>query len=193
MGRTIWNTCSETIQTIEELQDKNDWLNTMIISGNTNTQQVIAYLLIDQEIIDGRKEWEYQTIAITWGEDEITSADELFTPYFIDPKSDDDVDILGIKDYVNPYVFNDRNDWFENGYCKLSAEELQSIYDALFYKSESSGGAIESMQNFWLRLMDSNGGRPILLYRKSYLPSFESINKEMIRWYSVMVPRGHPR
>ena len=90
-------------------------------------------------------------------------------------------DLKGIDEYLDDDT-SFRQSWFENGYCNLSQKELQQIYEALFSLSESGSGSYLEEGELWAWLTKSTGGRPILLYAYTYLPSYESINNQDIKY-----------
>ena len=187
MGRDVWPKCSTTIYTLDELvefydlvsqQDDSLWLRSFILYpdfsdlirkgrklGKIEVRPLArAMMLVDRETEEGVVLYEVHSLSI--GTSKYQDADLK--------------NITGIK----PFLDHDENpaDWFENGYCNLSQKELQKIFEALFSLSESSSGEYLEQHELWGLLTKATGNRPICLYAHTYLPSYESINNQDIKY-----------
>ena len=187
MGRDVWPKCSTTIYTLDELvefydlvsqQDDSLWLRSFILYADfihPNHQALAhAMMLVDRETEEGVVLYEVHSLSI--GTTKYQDADLK--------------NITGIK----PFLDYDENpaDWFENGYCNLSQKELQKIFEALFSLSESSSGEYLEQHELWGLLTKATGNRPICLYAHTYLPSYESINNQDIKYLHIMPKHSPP-
>jgi len=184
MGREVWPKCSTTIQSLDQLIEVYEnaktapWLSSFIIFADYGGNYPVAYalMLVDKERDEEDGVILYEMHRITLKRNFIHNMNQ---PPHLHPV--DVPDLKGIDEYLDDDT-SFRQSWFENGYCNLSQKELQQIYEALFSLSESGSGSYLEEGELWAWLTKSTGGRPILLYAYTYLPSYESINNQDIKY-----------
>ena len=192
MGRDIWPKCSTIIQSLDELIEVYEnvktapWLSSFIIFADYGGNYPVAYalMLVDKEPATDEHEvtlYEMHRITLKRNLKTATNPKGLNQPPHLHPI--DVPDIKGIDDYLDTDPYG--QSWYENGYCKLSQKELQQIYEKLFSLSESGSGSYLEEGELWAWLTKSTGGRPILLYVHTYLPSYESINNQEIKYWHL--------
>ena len=189
MGREVWPKCSTTIQSLDQLIEAYDihnhqqdsiWLRSFIIFADYGGNYPVAYalMLVDKERDEEDGVILYEMHRITLKRNFIHNMNQ---PPHLHPV--DVPDLKGIDEYLD--FTTSPVSWYENGYCKLSQKELQQIYETLFSLSESGSGSYLEDGELWAWLTKSTGGRPILLYVHTYLPSYESINNQDIKYWHL--------
>jgi hypothetical protein len=186
MGSEVWPKCSTTIQSLDQLIEAYDihnhqqdsiWLRSFIIFADYGGNYPVAYALM---LVD--KERDEEDGVILYEMHRITLK-RNFLPNMPITQDVDVPDLKGIDEYLDAEPYE--QSWYENGYCKLSQKELQQIYEKLFSLSESGSGSYLEEGELWAWLTKSTGGRPILLYVHTYLPSYESINNQDIKYWHL--------